>query len=175
MTAPDDRTGRGLERWELVAREAVRHTLTSYHFAGDRGRLDELADCFQPDGTLEVVGTEPWHGRAAIRDGLAQRLPDRRRDPVEPVEPVSSDVQVEQMPSPPPGYIRHHLASPHFRLVTPTEIRTSTYFAALTDIGLDHWGRYADVLTPEADGDRWLLWHRAVTVEGHAPDSHFRR
>jgi hypothetical protein len=164
-----------MELWELVARESVRDALASYHAAGDRGRLDQLAACFHEDGSLEVVGAEPLRGRAAIRDGLAALLVARRRsagthDPARPSGSSGSPGGDDQAP-PAPTRVRHHLATPHFQLVTPTEIRTSTYFAVLTDIGLDHWGRYADVLTPGGGG--WLLHRRVVTVEGHAPDSRF--
>jgi hypothetical protein len=146
-----------MESWELEVRESVRHTLTSYHFAGDRGRLDELAACFHEDGTLEITGRDAWRGRDAIRDGLAGLL-DTQADARAPV-------------SRPLTHLHHHLATPHFRLVTPSEVRTSSYFAAMTDIGLDHWGRYADVLIP--DGDRWLFRRRTVIVEGHTPESLF--
>ncbi len=168
---PDRQGGQQFEPWELMARESVRDTLASYHFAGDRGRLDDLAACFHPDGTLDVVGAEPLVGREAIRDGLAQLLTARRRSAA-PDDPAGS--AVPDTPAP-PGYIRHHLATPHFRLVTPSEIHTSSYFAVMTAIGLDHWGRYADVLTPDQQSGRWLIRRRVVTVDGHAPGSHFGR
>ena len=31
---------------ELLAREQIRDTIALYNHAGDRGRLEELADCF---------------------------------------------------------------------------------------------------------------------------------
>ena len=79
-----------MEMWEIEVRESVRDTLSSYHFAGDRGRLDELAACFHEDGTLEIAGRDPWQGRAAIRDGLSGRARHagrrrgcrRRRSPI---------------------------------------------------------------------------------------------
>jgi len=142
--------------WEIEVRESVRDTLASYHGAGDRGRLDELAACFHDDGVLQVTGREPLHGRAGIRDGLA-RLLGANAD--------ARDV------STPLTHLHHHLATTHFQLVTPTEVRTSSYFAAFTDVGLDHWGRYADVLTPT--GDRWLFVRRSVIVAGHSAASLF--
>ena len=150
-----------MEMWEIEARESVRHTLSSYHFAGDRGRVDELAACFHADGILEIAGRDPWQGRDAIRDGLRGAL-DTKADEREPSTPLT--------------HLHHHLATPHFHVVTPTEVRTSSYFAAMTDIGLDHWGRYADVLTPDdstPDGPRWLFRQRTVIVEGHTPASLF--
>ncbi len=168
---PDRQGGQQLELWELVARESVRDTLASYHFAGDRGRLEDLAACFHPDGALEVVGSEPLRGRTAIRDGLALLLTARRQPTAPDAREPSAGSDAPGATT--PGYIRHHLATPHFVSVTPTEIRTSTYFAVMTDIGLDHWGRYADVLAPDTESGRWLIRQRVVTVEGHAPGSHF--
>ena len=135
----------------------MRHTLSSYHYAGDRGRLDELAACFHEDGILEIAGRDPWQGRDAIRDGLSGALDTKAG---------------ERHPSTPLTHLHHHLATPHFHVLIPTEVQTSSYFAAMTDIGLDHWGRYADVLTPD-DGDRWLFQRRTVIVEGHTPASLF--
>ncbi len=150
-----------MEMWEIEARESVRHTLSSYHFAGDRGRLDELAACFQEDGTLEITGRDVLRGRDAIRNGLSGLL-GTQADAREPSQSLT--------------HLHHHLATPHFHVVTPTEVRASSYFAAMTDIGLDHWGRYADVLTPDdstPDNPRWLFRQRTVIVEGHTPASLF--
>ena len=55
-----------MELWELVARECCRDTLAQYTHAGDRFRLDEYAAAFCEDGVLEIRGTEPVRGRAAI-------------------------------------------------------------------------------------------------------------
>jgi hypothetical protein len=60
-----------------------------------------------------------------------------------------------------------------FEEVTPERIRTAAYFAVLTAAGLDHWGRYRDVLVP-AEG-RWLLAHRVVRTDAMILDSPFRR
>jgi hypothetical protein len=50
-------------------------------------------------------------------------------------------------------------------------VRTTCYFSALTQIGLDHWGRYRDLLIPV--GGRWLFARRDVKVDGYAPLSLF--
>ena len=146
-----------MEVWELLVREAVRDTLATYHAAGDRGRLEELAGCFHPDGSLEIAGREPLQGRTAISGRLSTLV---------------ADAQASDQPSA-PTRVRHHLASTHFQLVTATEVRASSYFAVMTDIGLDHWGRYADILSP--GDDRWLFRLRSVHVEGYAPGSRFGR
>ena len=49
---------------EAVAREAMRETIARYNQAGDRGRIDELLQCFTEDGVLAISGEEPLEGRA---------------------------------------------------------------------------------------------------------------
>jgi hypothetical protein len=139
-----------VELWELVAREQVRHTISSYTFGGDRGRLDELAATFAPDGVLQIEEDDVSTGRAAI------------------VERLSRVVAMDRHPAP----MHHHLSGTHFRSVTPSSIDVSSYFLVVTDIGADHWGRYRDELVPM--GDRWLFARRRVTTDGYAPASAFR-
>jgi hypothetical protein len=55
-----------MELWELAARERIRDTLARYNWSGDSARLDELAQSFCEDGELELRGSEPVCGRAAI-------------------------------------------------------------------------------------------------------------
>jgi hypothetical protein len=43
----------------------------------------------------------------------------------------------------------------------------------VTHIGLDHYGRYRDILVP--DGDAWLIKHRKVSTDWAAPDSAMAR
>ena len=47
----------------------------------------------------------------------------------------------------------------------------ASYFQVITDIGLDHWGRYRDRFAPVAD--RWLLVQRSVKTDGYAAASFF--
>jgi|GEM_PF-297549 len=69
-------------------------------------------------------------------------------------------------------FIRHFVTNLRFESVTPERIATSAYFAVLTAAGLDHWGRYRDVLVP-AEG-RWLFAHRLVRIDAYTPTSPFR-
>src|ERR1700729_429623 len=55
-----------MELWELVARESCRDTLAQYSHAGDRFLLEEFAASFCENGVLEIRGSEPLTGRAAI-------------------------------------------------------------------------------------------------------------
>lgn len=138
-----------METWEVAARERVRDTYATYNHAGDRFRLDDLIDCFVVDGTLEIKGQAPVVGRSAIRDLLS----GARNDP-------APNAEVPQ--------IRHFVANLWFTRVTPDLIESTAYFQVLTQHGLDHWGRYRDVLVPE--GDRRLFRHRLVAVDAATPD-----
>jgi hypothetical protein len=53
--------------------------------------------------------------------------------------------------------------------VTPQHARVASYFTALTEIGVDHYGRYRDIFVP-VDGT-WLIRHRFVSTDWAAPDS----
>ena len=60
--------------------------------------------------------------------------------------------------------IRHHVSNLMIDVVSPTEARGMCYFLAVTEHGVDHWGRYRDRYLPE--GDRWLFEHRYVRTDG---------
>lgn len=140
-----------MEAWELEVRESVRQTLADYTAATDRFDLRALAACFGDQGVLEFTGDGgPLTGRANIEAGLgvAVERPSGRRAPT---------------------HVRHHVSSIRFGSVARDRVEVSSYFAVHTDIGLDHWGRYRDVLVP-VDG-RWLFAHRRISVDAFAADS----
>lgn len=142
-----------MELWELVAREQVRDTVATYAHAGDSGRVSDVADCFARDGVLVVrAGGEPTTvtGREAVRD-LLQSAVDRPRDAAAGF------------------HLRHRVVDLLFRSVSPARIELRSYFAVVTPDGLDHWGRYDDVLVPQ--GARWVFASRRATVEGRRPGS----
>ena len=137
-----------MELWELAAREAIRATVAAYAHCADSGRFDEFAELFAPDGVLEVHGQDPVAGRAAIRDYLGGVGTDLARDTTVPL-------------------IRHHVSNLRVAVESPTAARGACYFLAVTEHGVDHWGRYRDRYV--ADGDRWLFAHRFVRTDGTTP------
>jgi hypothetical protein len=142
-----------MEPWELEVRESVRQTLSDYTAATDRFDLHALASCFGDEGVLEFTGgAEPLRGPEQIAAGLASAV----------TKPSRPQRQA-------PSHVRHHVASVRFCSVARERVEVSSYFAVHTDIGLDHWGRYRDVLVP-ADG-RWLFAHRRISVDGFAANS----
>lgn len=142
-----------MESWEIGVRESVRQTLSDYTAATDHFDLHALASCFAASGVLEFYGgDEPLTGPAAIEAGLRAAMTSPR-DPGRRA----------------PTHVRHHVSSVRFAAVTEDSVEVTSYFAVHTDVGLDHWGRYRDVLV--RDGDRWLFAHRRISVDGFSPDS----
>ena len=138
-----------MELWELTAREAIRETVASYAHYADSGRFAEFAALFAADGVLEVRGEQPLNGRDAIRLYL---------------EGVGLDLEAASASTP---MIRHHVSNLTITVESPTAATGACYFLAVTEHGVDHWGRYRDRYT--ADGDRWFFAHRFVRTDGTTP------
>jgi hypothetical protein len=137
--------------WELVAREQIRDTLARYNWAGDAGRLEDLAETFCADGILEIRGSQPLRGRSeivAFLGGVTGKVA------------VSADVK---------PIVRHNVANVLFTNVTREQAHVSCYFTVVTHIGLDHIGRYRDMFVP--DGDTWRIKQRQVSTDWAAPNS----
>lgn len=142
-----------MESWELEVRESVRQTLADYTAATDRFDLRALASCFGGDGVLEFTGgAEPLRGPAEIEAGLGAAV-----------------ARPSQLARRAPTHVRHHVSSLRFGAVARSRVEVSSYFAVHTDIGLDHWGRYRDVLVPVSG--RWLFAHRRISVDAFAAES----
>ena len=144
-----------MEMWELVAREQIRDTLARYNWSGDAGRIDGLAETFCADGVLEVRGLAPLRGRSEIGAFLGKVTGD-----------VAADVDVKRI-------VRHNVANVLFTELTGDQAHVSSYFTVVTHIGLDHFGRYRDIMVPE--GDTWLIKHRKVSTDWAAPNSAMAR
>jgi hypothetical protein len=143
-----------METWELVVRESVRQTLADYTAGTDRNRLDDIAACFAPDGALTISGRDPMIGPDAIVAGLGAQVHRFAEGAV------------------PLTHVRHHVSSVRFGAVSRDRAEVSSYFLCMTNIGVDHWGRYRDVLVPV--GDRWLFASREAGADGFSPDSLMR-
>jgi hypothetical protein len=146
---------------DLLAREAIRHTLASYNMAGDRLKLEDFLAVFTEDAILESAGASPGEGfRCEGREAIRRWMTD-----------------FESRPSRPPGveaprFVRHHLTTSRIELEGPDRASARTYFHVLTQIGPDHAGYYVDVL--RRTGERWLIAERRIRVDWRAPDSLFR-
>jgi hypothetical protein len=155
--------GRPTELWELTARERIRDSLALYNWSGDALRLDELALAFCEDGQLEIRGQEPACGRAAIVELLGggnQPGDDKARRAAEKSAAAKSGVK---------RIVRHILANTRFLELAPGHALVASYFTVVTEIGLDHYGRYRDEFVPV--GDEWLIKHRYVSIDWRASES----
>jgi hypothetical protein len=140
-----------MEIWELLVREHIRDTLARYNWAGDAGRLDDLADTFCADGVLEIRGLEPLRGRSEIVAFLGGVTGN-----------VAASAGVKRI-------VRRNVANVLFDDVARDQAQVSSYFTVVTHIGLDHVGRYRDTLVP--DGDVWRIRHRKVSTDWAASNS----
>jgi len=139
-----------LEDWEVVARESIRATLARYNAAGDRGQLAELAACFADDGVLWYSKTDNAVGPAEIESTLTETS-ERARSATKR------------------KFVHHHVAALDIEFTSPTEAKVRSYFQVLTEVGLDHWGRYDDTVV-EVNG-RWLIKERWARTDGRAENS----
>jgi hypothetical protein len=133
--------------------EAIRQTLAAYNVAGDRLKLEEMANLFLPDGVLESP-TARMEGRAAIVAGLGGG-------------------GAAPNPGPRPTFVRHHLTTQSLELTGPDTAQGRSYFMVFTDIGLDHIGYYVDKLR-KTDG-RWLIEQRQARIDWMADGTLFGR
>jgi hypothetical protein len=152
-----------MELWELTARERIRDSLSRYNWSGDAFRLDELGLAFCEHGVLEVRGQPPRRGRAAIVEFLGGgREPgsdETRRAALRAASARSGRKRI----------VRHVLSNVRFLELTPEQAQVASYFTVVTEIGLDHYGRYRDTFVPV--GDEWLIEHRFVSTDWRAPGS----
>ncbi len=135
---------------ELEAREHIRDTIDRYAHCVDGGRFDELGELFASDGVLEVEGEPAHRGRDAIRafvTGTGRDLAAATGAP----------------------RIRHHVSNVLIEMDGPDRARARCYFLAVTDRGVDHWGRYRDDLVRA--GEDWRFAHRRVRTDGAAAGS----
>ena len=143
-----------MELWELCARERIRDTLARYNWSGDALKLPELAESFCEDGELELRGGQPVRGRAAIVEFLGGAVASPNA--------AARAAEVKRI-------VRHNVTNVRFIELTERQARVACYFTVVTEIGLDHYGRYRDVFAPV--GDEWLIRHRFVSTDWAAPDS----
>ncbi|HEY9563096.1 MAG TPA: hypothetical protein VIR30_04925, partial [Nocardioides sp.] len=113
---------------------------------------------------LEIKDMTSARGRTGIVEMLSGAPLETTQSEVAHAAATRTDVKT---------IIRHHVTNLRFDRVAPERIEASAYFAVLTEAGLDHWGRYRDVLVPV--DDRWLFAHRFVAVDAMAEDSRMQR
>ncbi|SER70134.1 nuclear transport factor 2 family protein [Sphingobium sp. YR768] len=139
---------------EMLAREAIRYTIELYNRASDTADYDLHHHVFHPDALFEVQGQGALQGPDAIIAML--RPAAKRRGAFDPG-----------------NFQRHNLTTTMIDFITPEQASVTTYIIVVTELGMDHAGRYDDIFV--AQGDRWLIARRRATMEWSRPDSRFVR
>lgn len=138
---------------DLLAREAIRDLVVRYNSYGDSGLFERMLGLFASDAVLEIGG--------AAHQGL-----DELR------QVFSSVKEHTSRPAGRPAYLRHCVATHQIDLVAEGTATGRCYFFVLTEVGLDHWGRYLDDY--RLVDDEWRFARRRVLTDALSPQSIFR-
>ena len=144
---------------ELLARESIRHTIMSYNIFGDRME-EEFLSVFTDDAVFEFGGEA--QGRYRF-EGIEQIRKWREGFRNAPPSNPSREA---------PKFVRHNLTTTRIELTGPDTAEGRCYFHVYTQIGPDHCGVYTDKYRKV--GDRWLIAHRKIRSDWHAPNSLFK-
>jgi len=139
---------------EMLAREAIRYTISLYNRAVDTKTHDELVNVFHEDATMEVLGGPSMQGRDKIVEGL--KGGSKKRD--------AAGGQIFQ---------RHNMTSSMIDMIDADNAKARHYIMVVTETGLDHAGMYDDHF--RRVGDRWLILHRTARMEWARPESRFAK
>jgi hypothetical protein len=141
----------------LLAREGIRHTISLYSFAVDRGKFADVAATFTADGVLEVSAQQIFQGPEAIQRFMEQ-LSHRFAEYTEKSGATFT--------------LQHHVTSSRLELTGVGEARAWTGFLATGSDGLDHCGSYIDRF--RCVEDRWLIARRRIAIDWYAKTSIIR-
>ncbi|MCB1039123.1 MAG: nuclear transport factor 2 family protein [Acidimicrobiales bacterium] len=145
-----------MDQTETAARTAIFDLLARYTWAGDRGRIADLAGCFTADGVLDLGDHGGiLHGRTEIEAEL-----------LAVVDRAASSAGAA-------GPVEHHVSSVLITMTGAAAASVRSYFAVHTVEGLDHWGRYRDEVVLDPTDGTWRFARRVVRVTGAAPGSRF--
>jgi hypothetical protein len=155
-----------MELWELIARESIRDRIARWNSNGDTRRMSDMVEVLAPDVEFQAVDGDVLHGREAVLaflNGVRDEGADPEADRSKPSARVGRYVPPGKRPS-----IRHFTSNPTIHFESETRAQVRTYYAVLSSIGLDHWGRYLDEFGV-VDGE-WLITKRHITTEGVDPN-----
>ncbi|MFM8649786.1 MAG: nuclear transport factor 2 family protein [Actinomycetota bacterium] len=135
-----------------LSREAIRDLVARYNANGDSGRFAQVRELFANDAVMTIEGDRSYHGADEIMTIFTGTKSN-----------TSGNL----------SHVRHFTSTHQIDLVDPTHATGRLYYAVLTDIGLDHWGRYVDSYI--RTNGRWLFASRKVSVDGWSPNTLFPR
>ncbi|MCB2063918.1 MAG: nuclear transport factor 2 family protein [Novosphingobium sp.] len=149
---------------ELLAREAIRDTLAKYNTSGDRARAEDYAACFTTDGIIESADRSGGKGLYYEgRDAILAWQTAWKNTP----KGASDTPNVQRRAE----FVRHNLTTCKIDMTGPDTATARTYWIVMSDNGPDHCGVYLDEFRKV--GEEWLIAHRRVRTDWHAPDSLF--
>ncbi|NWK97913.1 nuclear transport factor 2 family protein [Sphingobium lactosutens] len=139
---------------EMLAREAIRYTLELYNRAADTAHYALHHQVFHPDALFEVQGKGELKGPDTI---------------IAMLHPAAEQRGAFEKGN----FQRHNLTTTMIEFAGPDSAQVVTYIIVVTELGIDHSGRYDDEFV--RSGDRWLIMRRHATMEWARPDSRFTR
>lgn len=140
------------ELWQLLARESIRDLVARYNANGDTGRFAQVRELFSATATMDI-------GDGRLYQGLDE------------VMTIFTGTKETTGASDQLSHVRHSTTTHQIDLIDHEHAQGRLYFFVVTDIGLDHWGRYVDSYIVE---DRqWKFASRKVTVDGWSDRSLF--
>ena len=131
-----------------AAREAIRDLVARYNANGDTGRFARVRELFAVDAWMDI-------GDGTVRRGVDEIMTIFTGTATK----VTAD------------FVRHFTSTHQIDVQTSDRAVGRLYYAVLTQVGLDHWGRYVDEYA-RIDG-RWLFASRTVSVDGWSSASVF--
>jgi hypothetical protein len=137
---------------EVIAREAIRHTVGIYNSAVDRNEYRELASVFVPNGIIKFAGNASLQGHESIIFTMLEGA--KRR----------GDFEIG-------NFQRHLLGNSMINIVDGENARAVHYIVVATEAGLDHGGVYVDDFVKV--GESWLIATRNANLEWINPGSRF--
>jgi hypothetical protein len=140
-----------VEQWELEMRAGAQDLAVRYATLADTGRMEELVELFTEDTDFRADDIHV-ESRQALLDFL-NRAKTR----------LAADTKQ--------ALIRHHVTTHRVDPVSPVEATGIVYYLAITERGIDHWGRYVDRYTKDPHTGRWLFASRAEKMTGTMPGS----
>ena len=136
------------------ARDEIRDLVARYNANGDTGRFAQVRALFTPDAVMRIE-------------------PDQEYEGIDAIMTIFTGTSSNTAASSSLTHVRHFTSTHQIDLEDDSHASGRLYFAVLTDIGLDHWGRYVDRYVRTAEG--WRFARRSVSVDGWSEASLFPR
>ena len=141
-----------MEFWQVIARESIRDLVARYNANGDTGRFAQVRELFSTDATMDIGNGHLYQG-------------------IDEVMTIFTGTKESTGASTALTHVRHSTTTHQIDFSDATHASGRLYFFVVTDIGLDHWGRYVDSYAV-VDSD-WKFTSRKVSVDGWASNSLF--